>query len=147
MATINETALRNYALRSVKTFKTFDGGGFNAIITYDGGKKIADVLDEGNGGALRYDVKDRDAMSGLARALGVENGARICDGPVDTWVCQQVDAFEADKWLRRQLKTKTLFRLPGDKEGDYRQILAPRSPKVDAFIMKKYPTAVIVEVK
>lgn len=137
-------SLGAYALRGVKPFKTFDGGGFNATVTCNG-RPIAAVLDGGTGGALEYEVRDREAMRGLAIALGVADGALVCDGPVDTWVCRQVDAAESEKWLRRQLKTKTLFRLPGDAEGTYRQILAPRSPKVDAFIVTKYPAAIIVE--
>ena len=41
----------NYAVTGYKEFKSFDGGGFNAYITYKG-KKILEAFDEGNGGEV-----------------------------------------------------------------------------------------------
>lgn len=41
----------DYGVKGYKEFKSFDGGGFNAYITYKG-KKILEAFDEGNGGEV-----------------------------------------------------------------------------------------------
>jgi len=42
---------------------------------------------------------------------------------ISSFVCGLVDTYENDKWLKRNCRTKTLFRTPEMPDGEYRQIL------------------------
>lgn len=49
-----------YTIKNLKTFRSNDGGGFNASL-YRDGTKVADVDDEGNGGSLMFHWLDHKA--------------------------------------------------------------------------------------
>lgn len=46
--------------------------------------------------------------------------------------------WEVNRWLKRQCRTKTLFRLPGDEEGSWRTIAAHYNVRVMTHIRDRY---------
>ena len=144
-----------YTLKGLKTWKSHDGGGWQAKLLANG-KVIAEVTDEGNGGPLDWlfmpDTSDNVVAFGAAHGVTDILASRCivrCDTAADTAVCEMVDALENaqrhNKQVRRWCKTETLFRLPDDKEGAYRTIKAVYAPPVRKFILQKYgPTVTIV---
>lgn len=58
---------------------------------------------------------------------------------VEDWVNTLVDDYQTKKRFDRISKTKTLFRLAGDKAGEYRTIGVPYSdPRCPKFMQDKY---------
>jgi len=116
---------------------------FSATLYVDG-ERAGTIQNDGWGGGNMYhpvkagDHKLIDAAHDRAKFIESEFG--------DLDIC--IDALLRDeatrKWLKRNSKTKTLFTLPETPEGEYRVIKAPYSEKVRAFIMKKYPTATVI---
>lgn len=49
----------DYGVTGYKEFKTFDGGGFNAYVTYKG-KKILEAFDQGCGGEVEFHPVDKN---------------------------------------------------------------------------------------
>lgn len=59
---------------------------------------------------------------------------------METWVNQQVDEIINKRRFDRAAKTSTLFRLQGDKPGEWRVIRKhPYCPQIQAWLDKKYP--------
>jgi hypothetical protein len=52
-----KTIVSPYALAGVKSFRGMEGYGLNATLTRDG-QKVAFILDEGNGGCVRFDFRN-----------------------------------------------------------------------------------------
>lgn len=121
-----------YTLKGVKTFQGMDGIGLNATLCRDG-KPVAFLLDEGCGGTLFFDWKDRTQGRSAEEALfeafiEVEHAKipadkkdefgktvrEVFDG--EYWVNGLVDDMENAKRLRRLCRTKTCFQV-GDKIG------------------------------
>ena len=144
-----------YTLKGLKTWKSHDGGGWQAKLLADG-KVVAQITNQGRGGPLDWlfmpdtsdDVVAFGAAHGVADMLASRCTVRF-DTDADTAVCEMVDALEnaqrRKKQVRRWCKTETLFRLPEDKEGSYRTIKAVYAPPVRKFILQTYgPTVPIV---
>ena len=55
----------------------------------------------------------------------------------DSYMGQLVDEFEHKKWLKRNCKNKTLFRLVGDKEDEFRTIKHPYDEHVKKYLEDK----------
>lgn len=112
------------SLKKVQTFKSPDGGGFNADIYWDG-KKIASAHQGGHGAET-----DIHPEKGFSRLLETDVKAYVATLPrypadqyfpeglersVDIVIEELVNWSETQKWLKRNLKTKVLFQLvPAD---------------------------------
>ena len=135
-------------VQGVKTWRTDEGGGYQATLLVEG-VKAATVTEEGNGGCLRWAVLNLDAVRTFAVSCGLDPAglsvARIpCDTAMDIAVAELVDRYEETKRLQRWCRTMTVFTVPGDKAGSYRTIKAPYSATIKAHIVAKYPEAVIL---
>lgn len=63
---------------------------------------------------------------------------------LESWINTTVDAMQEKKRLDRAAKTKTLFRLPDDKPGEWRTLKIPYSdPRAAAYLSAKYPKATV----
>jgi len=160
-----------YSVRKVKSFRGNEGLGFNAELCRDG-KPVAYVMDDAGGGMYRWEWYDREAprtkvsVGGLCGGEHERNAtpeeARLLahvrtlpkeesewdkgmSYPVndEIFVGGLVDDYENDRRLRRVCKTKVLFRLEGDKEGEYRTVKAAYDERTKAWMKATYGDAVV----
>jgi len=148
----------SYTVKNLQSFRTPDGGGFNATL-YRDGKRIAHVHDAGRGGCYSIDFVqgvDRHAEAALlktaADALPQESftsGGVVThyQPDVDMLISGFVSAVEdakQDKRLLKMLATTCMFTDPS-KPGI--QMLA-KTHKPDPILFvklrQKYPAAVIL---
>jgi hypothetical protein len=127
--------------RGVKSFLGREGHGFNASL-YINGKKAAFVMDSADGGMYDWRWLDKDAEKAFAEHIemippvGGEfphnvDADEVMGGLVD-------DALNARRFARL-MKTKTVFRLKSDKDGDWRTLNGgPYSPAAREWLVKKY---------
>lgn len=126
---IKKVVAAGVALKKLKHMEGPDGLIWSCDV-YLSGKRLGSVLDDGNGGGLLFDIKNDD-LAKLATAL------RAVDYPLNAtgelgdltpktdhayveWVLPYIaDNLESLKKTKRIAKTKTMFVLEGDVEGDY----------------------------
>lgn len=153
-----------FTLNGIKTFVGREGYGLNANILKDG-KKVGVVLDDARGGEVDIDFKDRnidaefhaftaawfDANGEREKSLArlAEWGSAVtpetynpsAQSMAETWINNFVDSAKEEKWMKAQAKKKTLFRIKGDKPGEWRNV-GEASEKAVAFIRNKYGATV-----
>lgn len=150
-----------YTVKGVKTFRGMDTHGYNATL-YRGKKKVAFLIEEGNGGELNINWADwqqprvpistfghdgteykwngtpeEELLYAHVRARSKDDH-RIDKSEVDMFLAGLVDDFENDKRFKKMCKTKTLFRVKGDPEGEWRVISHPFGEKVREFLEKTH---------
>lgn len=155
--------LTDYTVKGVKSFEGMEGLGFNATL-YREGRKVATVIDDASGGEVMFRWLDEGASTVKYPHHGHNGETRELDGTPEEalfakvvfdlpsveshgmtlhksegWVVSDlVNEYEDRRWLRRNTKTKTLFRLKGEEAGSYRTINSPYGEKVVEYIMGKY---------
>lgn len=149
-----------FTLNGIKTFVGRDGYGLNANILKDG-KKVGVVLDDARGGEVDIDFNDRiieaeflaftaawfnangEREKSLAQfaewgsAVTPENYNPSNQDMAETWINDFVDSAAQEKRLKAQAKKKTLYRLKGDKLGEWR-IVNEASDRAVAYLHNKY---------
>lgn len=159
-------ATAKFTLNGIKTFVGRDGYGLNANILKDG-KKVGVVLDDARGGEVDIDFKDRNIeaefmaftaawynangereksiaeFAEMGSSVTPENYTPSAKDMAETWINNFVDSAAQEKWMKAQAKKKTLFRLKGDKPGEWRNV-GEVSEKAVAFIRNKYGATVEV---
>ncbi len=147
---------QQYHLKKVKTFNGMEGGGYEADV-YLGKKKIAHAFNEGSGGCDHlhfFDRADRAPFEAFVVAWYETSTAKTewqklteqyggdpnasNDFKMESWIGSIIDRMEEEKWLKRNSKTKTPFRLVGDDPGNWRTVNAPISAEVATWIRNKY---------
>ena len=130
-----------YTVRSVQTFDTPDGGGFNCTLLEDG-KPVAKCHDAGNGWEVDFYWHDPTAQKRFAQHAAAQP-PRLCEGlsdglahAIDTWVGHLVNAYVDNRKFTSMSKTKILFRVEGDREDEWRSI--KRSEAAMAQLVLKY---------
>lgn len=153
-----------YTVKGIKTFRGMEGQGFNATLCRDG-RPVAFVYDDASGGEISIEWKNRGdnrtidwwnykgepmqvSCCGDEAQLYEFLRGRTRPGYLDPTKPEQIDPdeFIADLvWdaveNRRKIracKTKTLFRLKDDKEGECWTLNRPFTPEVKADLQKKY---------
>jgi hypothetical protein len=122
---------------------------FSAEIWVDG-KHLADVSNRGCGGSNDYDVvglshnqtnAEWEAFQKYCKdqphEFEFEYEDQIVDALFSKWM-EKDNARRAQAQLNRWCKTKTVYRLKGDKEGSWWSIKTPFSPAVEARLVAKY---------
>lgn len=151
----------DYSLKGIKTFTGNEGIGLNATI-YLGKRKIADVLDDANGGdvQIHYIAREEEApFVAMVEAWFTASGEeqrwneemqKLCAGSdlkpeparliskIDQWIDARLADREREKNLKRWAKTKTPYRLKGDTPEEWRIIKSPISPKLIQYLRDKY---------
>ncbi len=119
-----------------------EGEGFYCQLWVDG-KLAAHVTDSGNGGSPLYLWVDKKAREEVhAHIATLPPKQCFCKG-MEPW-SQKADAetFIVDLIARHKLKktckTKTVFRLKGQEDGDYYEMKAIYSPQIAQEIRQKY---------
>lgn len=135
-----------YTIRGLKTFKGMEGmGGFNVTLCH-AGQPVCFIINEDCGGEYYWQWKapEHEALvQAIVDALPEEPFGHGMEGTFkpdrDCWIATLVGEYENTKRFDRLSKTKTLFRIQGDKEGEYRVIKAPYTdPRVKPYLDKTY---------
>ena len=63
---------------------------------------------------------------------------------LDIFLGDMIADWELNKKLKRDCRTKTLYRMPEDAKGEFYVFKVPYGAKIKAHIMAKYPTAEII---
>jgi hypothetical protein len=117
---------------------------FEASIYIDG-KKVGSVDNDGRGGTNRYYFNSREVREAFEKHCkslpDVDVYGSMLPMSDDLFISQLMDEYEKMKQIRRWCKTKTVFRLPSDAEGEFRTLNYKWNPMVKAKILAKYPDA------
>lgn len=152
----------NYGITGLKTFRGMEGRGYNATLCRDGAK-VALLIDGGNGGMLDVEwadhakprvgakIKRHDGSEAILKCTPEEALLRnflwgktytfdghVMDQDIESFCGELIDAFTNERRFRRMCIKKVLFRLKGDKGGEYRVINQVFSQPLHAAMVKKY---------
>jgi len=150
-----ERQSHKYEVAKIKTFRGMEGHGLNAILLRDH-VKVAEIIDEGNGGEMNFDFLDmmhgespEEAMfMGFIEEQRLKIPADKKDEEIDIldrdifnrdcWVWDEVNRTLDDRRFRKACKTKTLFQV-GDKIGSdaFMQIKGV-DPKTREYVINKF---------
>lgn len=148
-----------YSLKNLKTFTGMEGGGYEASL-YKGNTKIGTAMNAGDGGSDIFRFVSREAESEFTafandwyetsdskrewdefvaqnKLDSSPDGATAQAHKLESWVSEEEGRMETKKWLKRNAKNKTLFRLLGDEKGTWRTINKTGQTVIDQ-ILKKY---------
>lgn len=145
---MNEKSEVKIELKGVKLFAELSEETTAFFCTvYVNGVKAFTASNDGKGGANRYDLvkltdRHRDLLrqaEEYARSLPPKpyQGMELTYD-LDLLMGDLLMEWEVNRWLKRQCRTKTLFRLPGDEEGTWRTIAAHYNVRVMTHIRDKY---------
>lgn len=152
-----------YTIKSLKTWNTRDGGGFQCQLLRDG-KKVAEVTNDGNGGCFQFDwfkpqaatvtsqlydgklyeyqgcVEEAQLWSVCRAVPPYEyHGTMMTTNP-DMLVSDLVSELELEKQLKRWLKHPVV--VEGGAVSQFKQ--SPLTDDLRAHIRKTYPEGVIL---
>lgn len=109
---------------------------FSADIWVDG-KNIGEVTNQGHGGCNNYywhDAVKGKELEDFAKTTVTKYNFDQLDILVD----EVISKMQADKEIKRWCKTKTVFTLLGDIEGEFRTVKNVFTPEVKAWLVNKY---------
>jgi hypothetical protein len=130
----------NLTIKSLRTWATDDGGGYQFNLCKDG-KKIAYVHNAGDGGMLQilWDSCE-DEVTEYAKSLPpVTVGDKSFGMSVDILMDDLVTEYEWQKKLARYRKGATLFRLLSDPVDSFRTLKTLDASKAKEYLEKTYP--------
>ena len=135
-----------YEIKNVRTWDTYDGGGFSATI-YRDGHKVGTVENTGTGGSNDYwwdnsDWSQDQAIHAAAVAAGHTglgekyNNAEAEDELID----DLLEKYEVTKTLMRVSRTKTVFLLEGEDPYEAVRTVGGNQdlPGVASYLARKY---------
>lgn len=153
--------MSKYEVKGVKSWTGRDGYGYECNL-YRDGKKVARVLNEGNGGQTMFYWADTEAPKvevthdfygkEVTRKVSPEEAALLehvkgmtyefygetYDHSDETFVGGLVDEYEEAKQFKRWCRKSVVFRLKGDKEGAWRTMKAKYDERAVKFLKDKY---------
>ena len=131
-------------LKNVKGFDGPDSYCFKASLYVDG-KKRGEVHDDGNGGCINFSDWDVEKeLDEYGKTLPKDNSFGIeIEIDANILVGDALNAYEETKFLKRTCKKKTVFSTPKMPKGEYKTVNSTYSPQVKAWVLEKYPDAVI----
>lgn len=153
----------NLEVKNVKSFSGMECPGFNASL-YADGKKVALVIDEGNGGEILFQWSAKspeerksdehkvnayvDSLPGTPLSNDAEDWEKrlypngIVKQDLSEIVCGLVDAYENERRLNRLRKDHVLYVTPDCGPGEMYKIKHKGKPEAfRAAIIKKHPGA------
>jgi hypothetical protein len=137
------------ALKNLSSTETDRGIAYSATIYHDG-KKVGMFCNRGDGGCAIVELPRELASDVIIKlkASGFENvysgdGTNFDDAEDSIYLEYFFEDLYTDhemiKNMKRHLKTKTLFTMKGAEPGRYREVNAPFTPELKAYLVNKYP--------
>lgn len=127
-------------VKNVKTFQGNEGTGYTCTL-YWNNKKAGTATDDAWGGPLQVwwdkSAPTQDILAWAKQHPAAKDATHV--DPIDFVIEELVSEFETHKRLKRHAKTKTLFRLNGDKPGEWRIIPKPFTSSIQSALFNKYP--------
>ena len=154
-----------FTVKNARSCKGNEGIAYSATIYYEG-KRFAELMNDGNGGSTVYHLVDRGRFheskpvrdlvdwirtkpAYLAEYLGENvdlNERWHVEHAVDAYFSWLLDRIDEDKALRRLCKTKVLFRVRGDRQGEWHTMRADwktKETEIRAYLAKNYGDRII----
>ena len=132
----------NLTIKGLKTWATDDGGGYQFTL-YKDGKKCAFVHNDGHGGCLDYQWFDNDSEAKIRAFVQTlpdwEAHGFTGKMDLDFFIENLLEKYETEKWLNRQRKKGTLFRLISDPDSTIRVLKTFDMGKAKESLDRKYP--------
>jgi hypothetical protein len=139
-------------VKNYHSLNTHDGVAFTCSVYVDG-KKAFLAENDGMGSENLYIVLDKELFT-LASEYAESLPDVECEGfdftapsDLDFVIGAIIDRMDEDKQLKRLCKAKTLFRLPGDKDGAWRTMDLKFDETTKNIILYKYPAAEIANLR
>ena len=122
---------------TIKNFKTghsreFGAHGAYNFTVYFNNKRGFVFVEEGNGGEPYVDTIDREVETKIRQYI------QDIGKEFDVCMADLADAYEEKKQHKKWCKGKTVYRLKGDKAGEWTMIKAPFTPHVAGLLREKY---------
>lgn len=135
-----------YSVRNVKSFDGRNGPGFSCTL-YNGGRKVADVVNDANGGAFRFHwhrTRDEAMLEDYVATLPPVSLEPYARGTApqnrDGYLAELVERYENAARFRRLLGAKVVLLL----DGQVRTYNARPTADVLAGAARKWPTAQVL---
>jgi len=118
---------------------------FHAVIYIDG-QRAGTVSNDGQGGSdnLHFtDPKVEQAFHDYCKSLPADEDPDLGKLEMDAelFIAGLLDEYETQKQFRRWCKTKLVFRVKSDSEGQFRTLKAPYSQRAAEHVRQKYGAA------
>ena len=126
-----EKDFNGYWLKNVKTHKGHEGEPLVQASVYKDGKRIGFYSDGDWGGPS--DLQEFTKFCATLTGSDFEPWGEV--------IYLILDALDQIKWIKKQMKTKTIFALKGDKADEFRTIKVPwkgNEKRISDFLNEKY---------
>lgn len=130
----------DFKVTKLTTFRSPDGGGLNATLTYKG-KRVADLHDSGTGGGVTAHYLDREfdqQVLAWLKAETPEGGVLGWEEPFLNDLIEIALKEKDDKKFQKMSLTKTLFRLKDDGDSIAWRTLNVAGEKGRAWVRERY---------
>jgi len=134
-----------FSLRAVKTFNGMEGAGFNATLLLNG-KAVAEATDSGDGGMVWFRWSNQEAKERFGLLAGSFTWTlqdRTGTYDIGMLVSAMVDDYLNEKRLKRLCQTKTLYKLDGDAEEEWRVIKVKYNDEVMAYLKNRFGSGLV----
>ena len=137
----------DFTIRNSRSCEGTDGTAWSADVLIRG-RKAFSVRQSGTGGEASFSVYDSELYE-AARKFAADRKPYFMEGlsvpsDLEMFIGEMVDRKEHEARLKRLCRTETVFRLPGDPDGEYRRLKAKCTADLKKRLLKKYPEAEIV---
>jgi len=133
-----------FTIKGLKTWSTYDGGGYQFTLYYDG-KKFANVQNDGNGGWVEVNCdKEEDQKRFDSFIDGLPKWKSSIDGSdmnmtADIFMDELVNEYEMTKKLAKAKKKGVTFRLLTDGKNMFRTLNVLDLTKAKAYLDQHFP--------
>ena len=138
-----------FTIKNFKTWSTYDGGGYQFTLYYNG-KKFAFVHNDGNGGWVTVDCENQedqkrfdDYISNLPKWKSSIDGSDM-DMTSDIFMDELVNEYELAKKLAKAKKKGTTFRLITDKENMFRTLNVLDLSQAKEYLDSQFPQGYVL---
>ena len=132
----------NFTIKGLKTWETYDGGGYQFNLYLDG-KKFAWVDEQGHGGCMDvsyYAEGNQQILEDYVATMPEYDYCGITLKPsVEGWISRLLATHEHNKKIAKLRKKAILFRLKSDDQNNFRTLTTLDMNKAKAWLDKNHP--------
>jgi hypothetical protein len=133
-----------FTIKNFKTWSTYDGGGYQFSLYYDG-KKFAFVHNDGNGGWVEVNCENKEDQNrfdsfidNLPKWKSSIDGSDM-DMTSDIFIDELVNEYELAKKLAKAKKKGTTFKLLTDGKGMFRTLNVLDMTQARKYLDSQFP--------